>query len=145
MKVLIVEDEYGVAQNLKDLLLDLEPDTQIMCILESVEEAVAWINENPKPDLGFFDIRLADGSSFEIFEKVKLTFPIIFTTAFDEFAIKAFKVNSIDYLLKPIGKEEIKFSLNKYKSLYGPGDSELNTDSKEIEKGQEQLLNVINV
>ena len=66
MKVLIVEDEYGVAQNLKDLLLDLEPDTQIMCILESVEEAVAWINENPKPDLGFFDIRLADGSSFEI-------------------------------------------------------------------------------
>ncbi|MBL7137813.1 MAG: response regulator [Bacteroidales bacterium] len=100
MRVVVLEDEYGVAQNLCDILLEIEPDIEISAIIETVKEAVKWVNNNPKPDLGFFDIRLADGDSFEIFEKVKISFPVIFTTAYDEYALRAFKVNSIDYLLK---------------------------------------------
>jgi DNA-binding LytR/AlgR family response regulator len=118
VKVLIVEDEPGVAQNLCDLLLEVEPELEILAILESVEETIQWIAENPAPELGFFDIRLADGNSFEIFESVSVPFPVIFTTAFDEFALKAFKVNSIDYLLKPIDKKEIAAALAKYREFY---------------------------
>ena len=118
MKVLIVEDESGVAQNLKDILFELEPDIEILDILESVEEVVAWVGKNNETDLGFFDIRLADGTSFEIFEKINIDFPVIFTTAYDEFALKAFKVNSVDYLLKPLDKKAIRFAIDKYKSLY---------------------------
>lgn len=118
MKVLILEDEHGAARNLSDILLELEPDIEILAIIESVGEAVLWIQNNPKPQLGFFDIRLADGESFEIFEKVKINFPVIFTTAYEEYALRAFKVNSIDYLLKPISKESMEFALDKYKSIY---------------------------
>ena len=118
MRVLIVEDEPGVAQNLCDLLQEIEKDIEILAILESVEETVRWVNDHEAPDLGFFDIRLADGNSFEIFEKIAISFPVIFTTAYDEFALKAFKVNSIDYLLKPIDKKEIKQALYKYRSIY---------------------------
>lgn len=118
MKVLIVEDEPGVAQNLCDLLEEVEPGIEILSIEESVDETVKWIKEHAKPDLGFFDIRLADGNSFEIFEKINVEFPVIFTTAYDEFALKAFKVNSIDYLLKPIGKKEVRFALEKYRKIY---------------------------
>jgi len=118
MKILIVEDEWGVAQNLTEILKELEPDIQILAILESVEEVIQWVNSNGEVDLGFFDIRLADGNSFEIFESVHIDFPVIFTTAYDEFAIKAFKVNSIDYLLKPLDKESIAVALKKYKKLY---------------------------
>ena len=118
MKVLIIEDEYGVAQNLCDILEEIEPGIEILSIIETVKETVDWIKNNPKPDLGFFDIRLADGDSFQIFEQIKVEFPVIFTTAYDEYALRAFKVNSIDYLLKPIKKESLVVALDKYKSIY---------------------------
>ena len=118
MKVLIIEDESGVAQNLCDILQEIEPEIEITAIIETVKEAVAWIKNNPKPDLGFFDIRIADGESFEIFEQTTVDFPIIFTTAYDEYALKAFKVNSVDYLLKPIEKTALEAALKKYKTYF---------------------------
>ncbi len=118
MNVIIIEDESGVAQNLVDILGEIEPGIRVLGIIESVKDAVTWLRENPDPELGFFDIRLADGDSFEIFEKVEVNFPVIFTTAYDEYAIKAFKVNSIDYLLKPIDKKSLIAALNKYEAFY---------------------------
>lgn len=118
MKVLIIEDEYGVAQNLYDLLLEINPRIEVLAIIESVKEAIQWLGVHPRPDLGFFDIKIADGDSFEIFTQVAIDFPIIFTTAFDEYALRAFKVNSVDYLLKPIDKESLELALKKYQSIY---------------------------
>ncbi|OEK04595.1 LytR/AlgR family response regulator transcription factor [Roseivirga misakiensis] len=118
MKVLIVEDEQGGAQNLCDILLSINQEIEILAIVESVKESVDWIKSNVKPDLGFFDIRLADGDSFEIFEQIEIHFPIIFTSAYDEYALKAFKVNSVDYLLKPIEKEALKAALDKFHTIY---------------------------
>lgn len=133
MKVLIVEDEPSVAQNLCDLLEEVEPSIEILAILESVEESLEWIKNHASPDLGFFDIRLADGNSFQIFERIFVPFPVIFTTAYDEFALKAFKVNSVDYLLKPIDKREIRAAIDKYKTFY--------TKTESID--QEKLLSLI--
>lgn len=113
MKVLIVEDESMAAKRLTNLLLKLEPDIEILDQLDSVKTAVKWLSNN-QADLLFFDIQLADGLSFEILNQVNIQTPIIFTTAFDEYAIKAFKVNSIDYLLKPIDPEELKHALEKF-------------------------------
>lgn len=113
MKVLIVEDESMAAKRLTNLLLKLEPDIEILDQLDSVKTAVKWLSNN-EADLLFFDIQLADGLSFEILNQVNVQTPIIFTTAFDEYAIKAFKVNSIDYLLKPIDPEELKRALEKF-------------------------------
>ena len=113
MKVLIVEDESMAAKRLTTLLQKLEPEIEILDQLDSVKTAVNWLSEN-EADLLFFDIQLADGLSFEIFNQVKINTPIIFTTAFDEYAIKAFKLNSIDYLLKPIDPEELKNALEKF-------------------------------
>ena len=104
MKALIIEDEIMAAKTLQKLLGEVSPETEIVAVLESIEDSVAWIEENPMPDLMFMDIHLADGSSFTIFERVDITCPVIFTTAYDEYALKAFEVNSIDYLLKPISK-----------------------------------------
>jgi len=118
MRILIVEDEARVAQDLCDILLEINPSIEILAILESVNETVSWLDENEAPDLGFFDIRIADGISFDIFEKVDIIFPIIFTTAFDDYALKAFKVNSIDYILKPVKKSALERALNKYFTLY---------------------------
>lgn len=118
MKVLIIEDENSVAQNLCDILREIDPSITVLAILESVKEAVTWLNEHPKPDLGFFDIRLADGDSFEIFEQTEINFPIIFTSAYDEYALKAFKVNSVDYLVKPIVHDDLVNALDKYNSIY---------------------------
>ena len=123
MKVLILEDEPGAAQNLLDLVHEVDETMEVMAILESVKEAVAWIGEHNAPDLGFFDIRLADGLSFEVFEKASIKFPVIFTTAYDEYALQAFKVNSIDYLLKPVNKEALANALDKYRSIYMREDS----------------------
>ena len=102
MKALIIEDEMMAAQSLQKLLAKVSPDTEVLCVLETVEESVEWLTSHPMPDLLFMDIHLADGSSFAIFDKVDVTAPVIFTTAYDEYALKAFEVNSIDYLLKPI-------------------------------------------
>ncbi len=115
-KVLIVEDETPAADRLKKLIRGLG-DIIILEVVDSIEDAVEWINTNPAPDMAFFDIQLADGKSFSIFERVNVPCPVIFTTAFDEYAIKAFKVNSIDYLLKPIDELELKQAWEKFLKL----------------------------
>ena len=115
MKVLIVEDEKFAAQRLVSLLEQQPEHLEVVAILDTVASSVEYINENPLPDLVFMDIQLGDGKSFEIFKKTKIKCPVIFTTAFDEYAIQAFKYNSIDYLLKPLKKEELHFAINKYK------------------------------
>jgi len=117
VKVLIVEDEKLSAEHLSNLLSKIEPTFEIVHISESVKRTVAFLESGIKVDLIFMDIHLADGISFDIFEVVKETAPIIFTTAFDEYAIKAFRVNSVDYLLKPIGKIELKNAIDKFKSI----------------------------
>ncbi|MDT8323621.1 MAG: LytTR family DNA-binding domain-containing protein [Bacteroidota bacterium] len=118
MHVCIVEDEAPAAERLQDLLREVNPDIVVDAVLPSVKEAAARLRRL-QPDLLFFDIRLADGSSFEIFERVDVTAPVIFTTAYDEYAIDAFKVNSIDYLLKPIRVEDLRRALDKFASLQG--------------------------
>lgn len=118
MRIILIEDEHGAAQNLRAILAELQPTATVLAELDSVEESVDWIKANPAPDLGFFDIQLADGSSFDIFKQVAVDFPVIFTTAFDQYAIQAFKVNSIDYLLKPINKEALQSTLKKYEKQY---------------------------
>ena len=119
MKALIIEDEVLAAQSLQKLVTEVAPDTEIVDVLQSIEESVAWFNENTMPDLVFMDIHLADGSSFAIFEKTQITCPIIFTTAYDEYALKAFEVSSIDYLLKPINRNDLERAMNKYNALVG--------------------------
>ena len=117
MKILIIEDEAPAFRRLQKVLEEINPDIEIVEVIDSVEESVKWFKTHNAPDLIFMDIQLSDGISFEIFEKVKITKPVIFTTAFDEYMLKAFKVNSIDYLLKPVKKEELEGSLNKYNNL----------------------------
>ena len=117
MKVLILEDEALAAEKLENTLLEIDPSTTIVAKLPSVESAVQWLQNNPHPDLIVSDIRLLDGLSFEIFKQVKTDKPVIFTTAYDQYAIKAFEVNSIDYLLKPVQKEKLEASLSKLKNL----------------------------
>ncbi|MEM9053211.1 MAG: response regulator transcription factor [Bacteroidota bacterium] len=118
MNFLIIEDEEQAAKRLKRMVSELVPEAFIHGPCESVEEAVEWFEENPRPDLAFFDIHLADGLSFEIGEKVKVDCPIIFTTAYDQYAVKAFKLNSVDYLLKPIGEEELARAIEKFKTRF---------------------------
>ncbi len=117
MKALIIEDESIAAQALESLVKETDPEVEILAVIQTIEDSVAWFEENAMPDLVFMDIHLADGSSFAIFDKVDITCPIIFTTAYDEYALKAFEVNSIDYLLKPINKGDLERALNKYKSF----------------------------
>ena len=134
MKALIIEDEMMAAKALQKLIGEVSPDTVIVDVLESIEESVEWLENNPMPDLMFLDIHLADGSSFAIFERVNVTCPVIFTTAYDEFALKAFEVNSLDYLLKPINREALERALNKFQTLAG---ARFNADK--IERLLEQL------
>lgn len=114
MNVVIIEDEAFAALRLKKMIQDFNPGIKIIAELESVAESVKWFKSNPEPDLIFLDIHLEDDLSFAIFEQVNISSPIIFTTAFDEYAIKAFKLKSIDYLLKPIVREELAAALKKY-------------------------------
>jgi DNA-binding LytR/AlgR family response regulator len=120
MKVLIVEDEALAATRLEKLVLELEPTAKVLARLDSVNQTVNWLKSNPLPDLILLDIQLADGISFQIFDEVKVLCPIIFTTAYNEYVLKAFKVNSIDYILKPIDKDELKVALEKFKRLTKP-------------------------
>lgn len=115
MKVILVEDEKHARDNLEHLLLEIAPNIEILAKLESVKRTVEWLQNN-QADLIFLDIHLADDLSFKIFEQIKVTTPVIFTTAYDKYALKAFKVNSIDYLLKPIDEEELAASIEKFKS-----------------------------
>ncbi|MDY8134313.1 LytTR family DNA-binding domain-containing protein [Aquimarina sp. 2201CG5-10] len=116
MKVLIIEDEHTAAKNLKYLLSEVEPSLIVERVIDTVSGAIAFFNHDPKIELIFMDIHLADGISFEIFERTKVKAPVIFTTAYDEYALKAFKVNSIDYLLKPINEDELRDAIEKFKN-----------------------------
>ena len=116
MRAIIVEDETLAAQNLKGILNEIGT-LEIIATLESVNETVAWFTLHDSPDILFLDIHLADGSAFDIFDRVKIDCPVIFTTAYDEYALKAFKVNSIDYLLKPIDINSVRKALEKYRKL----------------------------
>lgn len=125
MKALIIEDEAPAFRRLQKILEEVQPGLEIVEVIDSVEESVKWLNNHQVPDLIFMDIQLSDGISFEIFDRVKITKPVIFTTAFDEYMLKAFKVNSIDYLLKPIKHEDLRHSLQKFsevKALYSGVD-----------------------
>jgi len=113
-KVLIIEDEKPAADWLRQLILKYDSQINILSIIDSVSGAVEWFQLNPTPDLVFMDIQLADGLSFEIFERTKVLCPVVFTTAYEEYAIKAFKVNSVDYLLKPIAFNELEASFQKF-------------------------------
>lgn len=117
MKILIIEDEPATAKRLEKMLVSLDAGIIVENIIDTVEESIHYFQRQQKPDLVFMDIHLADGNSFEIFEKVNIKCPVIFTTAYDQYAIQAFKVNSIDYLLKPIKKEELEKSLKKFKEI----------------------------
>ena len=114
MKAIIVEDELIAAQNLQRLIEQVNQNIEIIATLKSIAATVKWFSTNPNPDLIFMDIHLSDGSSFSIFEKVKITAPVIFTTAYDEYALKAFEVNSIGYLLKPINIKELERAIEKF-------------------------------
>ncbi len=117
MKVLIVEDETSASENLTDILKDIDPSIEIMGYTESVQQTVRWLSAGNKPDLIFMDIHLSDGSSFAVFDKINVEIPIVFTTAYDEYAIDAFKVNSIDYLLKPVKQSDLERALDKFSRL----------------------------
>ncbi|SHG03725.1 LytR/AlgR family response regulator transcription factor [Pedobacter caeni] len=116
MRVLIIEDEIHNSQRLAKILQEVEPGVQILAILEGVEDTVNWLEEHEDPDLIFMDVRLTDGLSFDIFTKTEVKCPIIFTSAFDQYALRAFKVNSVDYLLKPVNKNELQQSIDKFKA-----------------------------
>lgn len=116
MNVVIIEDEPAATNQLKFLLQALEVEHHITAIIETVQEGIKWFTSNETPDLIFSDIQLADGISFEIYEQIQLQSPIIFTTAFDEYAIRAFKLNSVDYLLKPIDEDSLRFAIEKFQS-----------------------------
>lgn len=131
MKALIIEDELPAARRLIRLIGEVAPEISVIGQLDSVESAISWFRTNPMPDLVFLDIHLSDGYSFSIFKEIDITAPIIFTTAFDEYALEAFKVNSIDYLLKPVEVENLQKSIIKLKNLQGGKITELmkNIDS----------------
>lgn len=131
MNVIIIEDEKPAARRLGRLLAELDVEVSVM--LHSVEEAINWFSNNAHPDLIFLDIQLSDGLSFEIFDEVEVKSAIIFTTAYDEYALQAFKLNSIDYLLKPIDDEELESAVKKYRALK-PQSQKLALDFEDIKK-----------
>jgi DNA-binding LytR/AlgR family response regulator len=116
-KTIIVEDEPLVARDLKKLLSQVDSSLEVVEVLNSLQSAISYFKSNPEPDLIFMDIQLSDGVSFDLFKTVNLNCPIIFTTAYSEYAIRAFKVNSIDYLLKPISNADLKKALEKFKKV----------------------------
>lgn len=136
-KVLIIEDERLAAEKLERMVAKLRPEWMVLGSIETVEHAVKWLTSNPAPDLILMDIQLADGISFEIFEQVEVKSPVIFTTAYDEYAIRAFKVNSIDYLLKPIDPDALESALKKFERL----NFALAFDRIKIEAVKQQMNN----
>ena len=117
MKVLIVEDEELAVRKLKRLLAEARPDAVVIADLDSVASTVDWLTQNSSPDIILMDIELVDGQSFEIFEKIKVPCPVIFITSYDEYAIQAFTVNSVSYLLKPVEREDLIAALDKYEQI----------------------------
>ena len=115
MKVLIIEDETAASENLIAMLQEIDPQIEPLKVLESVQQTVRWLSSNPAPDLICMDIHLSDGSAFTLFQEMEVSVPIVFTTAYDQYALDAFAVNSIDYLLKPIKMSELERALEKFK------------------------------
>jgi DNA-binding LytR/AlgR family response regulator len=141
MNVLIVEDEPHAQNELKRLLDKSGRKINVLECVDSVEDAVEWLSSKKEPDLLFLDIQLADGLSFEIFKHIKIKVPVIFTTAFDEYAIQAFRVNSIDYLLKPVKLDDLNVALDKYRALKEQfGSRETTLSLKQVE----ELLHIHN-
>ncbi len=136
MKILIVEDEDLAVKKLRKTLFDVEESAEVTGTTDSIKSTVEWLQDNPQPDLILMDIELADGQSFEIFNVAEIKCPVIFTTSYDEFALKAFKVNSVDYLLKPVQKEELRAALDKFKKLKVDMKSDVSIDSlvKELQQ-----------
>jgi len=129
MKVVIIEDEIAASENFIYLLHQINPEIEVIKTLDSVRSAIHYFQNNNEVDLIFMDVHLGDGIAFEIFEEVTISTPIIFTTAYDQYAIKAFKVNSVDYLLKPINKEELRNAIAKFEE-----NSATIQDIKKIQK-----------
>ncbi|MDH5826489.1 LytR/AlgR family response regulator transcription factor [Sphingobacterium sp. SG20118] len=127
-KIVIVEDEKLNADRLKRLIKEIDPNVTIIAVLDSVMDTVDWFKENEEPDVVMMDIRLSDGVSFDIFDKVTIQCPIVFTTAYDEYAVQAFKYNSVDYILKPVQKEELKTALDKVNAFKAPAENQLSID-----------------
>lgn len=127
-RIIIIEDEHLPARQLEKLISEARPSARIMAVLQTIDESVEWFNTNEMPDIAFMDIHLADGLSFSIFEEIQVKCPVIFTTAYDQYALKAFEVNSIDYLLKPIRKEDLDRALNKLDALSGGGKTTVDAE-----------------
>ena len=124
MKIAIIEDEPKIAESLKLILMEIDPSISVMKILSSVKSSVEWLRVNQSScDLLFMDINLTDGLSFEIFNQIESNTPIVFLTAYDQYALDAFKVNGVDYILKPFDKTKINQSLKKFKSLTQKGSN----------------------
>jgi len=140
MRILIIEDEHYAAKRLEGLIKKELADAKILEVIDSVEDAVAWLTSHVEPNLIFMDIQLADGLSFQIFEKVQVNCPIIFTSAYDEYALNAFKVNSIDYLLKPIDDKALRAAINKYQQFF-PNKSSMEINWENITKDIFQQTN----
>lgn len=118
MKVLIIEDERPAAQKIIRLLEEIDKSIEVVDVLKSVEQATNWFTNHSAPELIFMDIQLEDGISFELFETCEIKVPVIFTTAYDEYTLKAFKVNSVDYLLKPIASDDLKKAIHKFNTYH---------------------------
>jgi DNA-binding LytR/AlgR family response regulator len=139
MTILIIEDEPQAAQRMETLVKELIPESKIAGKIDSVKKSVQWLKNNPPPDLLLMDIQLADGISFQIFEQHDVKSPVIFTTAYDAYALKAFKVNSIDYILKPVDKEELNKALKKLQS-FSKNESETKLLLTNIGQAVEMLM-----
>lgn len=129
MKVLIIEDEELALKKLRKTLEAADATAEVVGSADSIKTAVEWLEQHPKPDLILMDIELADGQSFEIFNLIEVKSPVIFTTSYDEYALKAFKVNSVDYLLKPIQKDELQAALDKFRNTQQAGSTGINIES----------------
>ena len=143
MKIFIVEDEELAVKKLKKTLQTVDESAEVVGEADSIRSSVNWLENNPDPDLILMDIELADGQSFEIFNQTQVKSPVIFITSYDEYALKAFKVNSIDYLLKPVQKEDLEVALDKYRSMkkvYAPEAPKPNMDFEGLVKELQQKL-----
>lgn len=141
MRILILEDEELAADRLQSMILKLRPETEVLAVLDTVEEAVEFLRAEPPIDLAFFDIQLADGASFQVFEQLKVSCPVIFTTAYDQYTLKAFKVNSIDYLLKPINEPDLGQAIGQFEEMraqFGTAPNSLQRVEKVLRSLQKQ-------
>ena len=140
LRAIIIEDETAAAVNLRAILRETAPDVEVVATLESVEESVDYLRREPRPDLLFMDIHLADGDSFRIFDAVEVTEPVIFTTAYDRYALEAFKVCSIDYLLKPLNSADVARAIEKFRRLTGSERRDYGSRVKAMVAGREETF-----